>query len=197
LSICLFGGTFDPIHNGHLIMAQWTLNEVPDIDEVVFIPAARPPHKINHNYTPSEHRLAMVEKATNDNPQFSVSDVESKMSGPSYSVKTIKYFRKKYNFDKHSPYFLIGEDSLVNLDQWKEPEQILSLANVLVVQRFGDQIKERESKYKDKVHILQNAPYLDISSTLIRNINKSGKSIRYLVPSAVEQYIHDHHLYNE
>ena len=195
MSICLFGGTFDPIHTGHLIMAQWALNEVRNIDEVIFIPAARPPHKINHDYTAFEHRLAMVAKAIDDNPQFSVSDVESKMTGRSYSVRTIQYFRKKHNLDKDNLYFLIGEDSLVNLDQWKAPDQILSLASVLVIQRYGAQDKEKEAEYNDRVRILKNAPFLDISSTMIRESKKSGKTIRYLVPPVVEQYIDEHQLY--
>ncbi|MCF7740692.1 MAG: nicotinate (nicotinamide) nucleotide adenylyltransferase [Candidatus Marinimicrobia bacterium] len=195
MSICLFGGTFDPIHTGHLIMAQWTLNAVRDIDEVIFIPAARPPHKINHDYSAFEHRLAMVEKAIDDNPQFYVSDVEGKMTGRSYSVRTIQYFRKKHNLDKDNLYFLIGEDSLVNLDQWKDPDQILALASVLVIQRLCAQEKEKKSEYKGRVRILKNTPFLDISSTMIRKSKRSGKTIRYLVPPAVEQYIDEHQLY--
>jgi len=195
LSICLFGGTFDPVHTGHLIMAECAMNEIDDLDKIIFIPSARPPHKNEDDYTSFEDRFKMLKMAIQDNPQFLISDVENQMAGKSYSVRTIKYFREKYRIDTEELYFLIGEDSLVNLNTWKDPDKIIALATLLVVRRRCSNKKNSQAEYYQRSRFIEDAPYIDISSTMIRENVKSGKSVKYLVPDLVEEYIRNNHLY--
>mgnify|MGYP006284263039 CR=1 FL=1 len=194
MSICLFGGTFDPVHTGHLIMAECAMNELNNINKMIFVPSARPPHKDEDDYTPFQDRFKMLELAIKDNPKFFISDVENRMAGKSYSVRTIKFFREKYKIDEKELYFLIGEDSLINLNTWKEPDKIVALTTLLVVNRRCSNTNN-QSKYYNNSRMIQDAPYIDISSTMIRENVKTGKSVKYLVPDLVEEYIMTNHFY--
>ncbi|MCF7885736.1 MAG: nicotinate-nucleotide adenylyltransferase [Candidatus Marinimicrobia bacterium] len=195
MSICLFGGTFDPIHTGHLIMAQGTLNEFDAIDKIVFIPSAKPPHKEIATCSSFQHRFTMTKKAIESNSNFSISKVENKRPGKSYSIDTIKFFRNNYKLNKDNLFFLIGEDSLVELDTWKAPQEIVSLATLLVIRRPNYQTEYKNPEYINKARFVDGVPLLDISSSLVRENISQGKSIKYLVPLTVEEYIKSYKLY--
>ncbi|SHH20674.1 nicotinate-nucleotide adenylyltransferase [Thermosyntropha lipolytica DSM 11003] len=194
----IMGGTFDPVHIGHLLAAEWVRSEF-NMDKVVFIPAASPPHKDEGDMTPIEHRYRMVELAIQDNPYFEISPVEKERKGKSYTVDTIAYFRERYP-DKDL-YFIMGTDSLLSFPTWKKPELLVTLCSFVVVSRPGYVIPasfwEKEGLLpllQPKLYILE-MPGMDISSSEIRERIKQGKSVKYLLPREVEEYIYKHSLY--
>jgi nicotinate-nucleotide adenylyltransferase len=193
MKIGLFGGSFDPIHIGHLIIANFSLEEF-GLDKVFFIPANASPFKTEYLFSPA-CRLEMVRLAVKDNEKFEVSDFEITKGGVSYTITTIEYFE---NLLPGSQIFLIvGQDSAESLHLWKDSKKIVEKVNVVVYPRIinGEfrkfKVPEPLKEYKDKFHIL-NTPYVDISSTLIRERLRSRKSIRYLVPKEVLDYISKH-----
>jgi nicotinate-nucleotide adenylyltransferase len=206
--IGLFGGTFNPIHLGHLRGAE-EIREAFELQEVIFIPAALPPHKMTGEIIQAHHRLEMVKQATQKNPQFSTSDVELKRSGKSYSIDTIRYFREKL---KGSVYFILGKDAFVEIETWKDFRNLFSLCNFIIMTRPG--LKQAfplpgalapDFRYDQGasgwVHVSGNMiffkkiNFLDISSTRVRELVEKGESIKYLVPLEVEAYIEKHGLY--
>ncbi len=185
----IYGGTFDPIHNAHLIIAQFVKEEL-NLDEILFIPSGTPPHKAV--FAPAALRLEMVMRAIADNPVFSVSELEVNKEEVSYTVETIAAVQQAYQASLH---LVIGSDNFVNLHQWRDPGKILQLCDVAVFPRNGVDARHAQQIYRNEAHILTSAPQIDISSTLIRDLVRGGRSIQYLVPKPVEEIIISNHLY--
>jgi nicotinate-nucleotide adenylyltransferase len=194
--IGVFGGTFDPIHIGHLVSAEEVRVEL-GLERVVFVPARLPPHKLDHVVSLVEHRLAMVELAIASNPYFAVSKVDIDRSGPSYTVDTIELLRDEWGGGEI--YFIMGSDSLLDILTWHNPQRLIRLCRFAVVSRPGYQVDLDELDallpgVASRVQML-NAPELAISSTDIQQRVCEGLSIKYQVPEAVEDYIYQHKLY--
>ena len=179
----LFGGTFDPIHWGHLLMGE-VARETLGLAQLQFVPARIPPHKQTQRVTSTAHRLAMLTLAIADNPGFALCRWEIEQVGPSYTVDTLRHMQAQ----GWGPiYLLIGGDSLAGLPTWREPDEIRRLATLVVVDRPG-------CEPAAGVQVL-DSPQLDISSTAIRDRVGQGRSLRYWVPEAVRTYIADNGLY--
>jgi nicotinate-nucleotide adenylyltransferase len=211
--IGLFGGTFNPIHLGHLRGAE-EIREAFGLQEVVFIPAALPPHKVMEKIIEAYHRLEMVKLAVQKNPSFSTSDVELKRSGKSYSIDTLLYFRERH---RNSLFFILGRDAFVEIESWKEFQHLFSLCNFIVMTRPGFQKASSSSslpaalipdfRYDQGVGawihssgymlFFKEINFLDISSTKIRELIQKGESVKYLVSPEVEAYIQTHKLYKK
>jgi nicotinate-nucleotide adenylyltransferase len=194
----LYGGTFDPVHLGHLLLAERCREEL-GLDEVRLIPAGEPPHKTDRTLTPGEMRAEMLEFATAGNPQFVVDRRELKRAGRSYTVETLGEFHAE--LPDAELYFLMGADSLADLPQWREPERIAELATIVAVNRGDRPLPDATTlaatlgeAVASRV-VFVNMPGLDLSSTELRDRVAGGKSVRYAVPSAVEAYIRDKKLY--
>ena len=185
----IFGGTFNPIHLGHLIIAE-SAAEALQLDRVVFIPCAQPPHKSPRLLATAPHRLRMAKLAIQGNPRFTCSDIEIRRGGPSYSVETMRHLRTA--MPKAQFYFIIGSDSLRELHTWREAEALAELCQFISVTRPGEAISR--CRLKVKVHRLEGHP-VAIASSEIRSRLALGKSVRYLVPDAVRRYIERHRLY--
>ena len=198
--IGVLGGTFDPIHLGHLIVAE-DLREKLGLGEVLFIPAGHPWLKLKEEkpISPAEHRLAMVRLAIASNPCFKVSTMEIDRPGLSYSIDTVLELKAKLGA-KAGIYFIVGPDALAELPKWKDPGRLLEICQVVGIGRPGHaqaDLHTLESSIPgvSKRIMLVDVPQIDISSTEIRNRVAQGLSIRYLVPEAVEKYIAEHKLY--
>ena len=202
--IGLLGGTFDPIHYGHLAIAEEVRTTLA-MAEMIFIPAGQPPHKLKRATTPAHHRLAMLELALASNPHFSISLVEMDRAGPSYLVDTLRILRTQSGMNVELS-FVIGWDSLEELHTWYDPLGILAQLDVLVaVARPGYSETVDEETYRRQLEarlpgisqrlLVVQAPFLDISSTDLRQRVAEGRPIKYQTPEAVEQYIFEHGLY--
>jgi len=191
--IGLFGGTFDPIHNGHLQLADWTKRKL-SLNRIIFIPTAIPPHKQHSISANPDHRFQMVKLAIENWHNFDICDVEFKKTGISYTIDTIYYFQKLYNLNRDNLFLIVGADSLVDLPNWKDPDKILDNCRMVVLQRSEIDLHKVPHETKQQTIIL-SSPLIDISATKIRNRIKTCKSITNLVPVRVEQYIYEHHLY--
>jgi len=185
--IAIFGGTFNPIHTGHLVMAELS-RERYHLDEVIFVPSCLPPHKTITNLATPRDRFAMAKKAVRGNPFFRISDYEIKKRGKSYTIDTVTYFRDKYKGAQL--FFIIGADSYKQLSSWKDINEILKDVTFIVVNRPG----YRGQKGRIR-HLSVTMPGLDISSSYIRGRLKQGKSIKYLVPDSIIRYIEEQKLY--
>ena len=212
----LFGGTFDPIHIGHLRCAE-EMMELFGLNRIVFVPASRPPHKINAAITPFYHREQMIRLAIEGNPAFSFSDVENLRAGTSYSVETVEYLLDKYRLDNLELYFILGQDAFHAIRTWKDWERLLLLCHFAVMTRPGylnqglDAILSPEFAsrltYDDSMkgyrgpagHAIcfREVTFLDIASSNIRKRAREGKTINYLVPDAVRHYIVKNALYQD
>jgi nicotinate-nucleotide adenylyltransferase len=196
MKLGIFGGTFDPIHLGHLILAE-QCREQCGLDQVWFVVAGMPPHK-PAGRTAVAHRLEMARIATAGHPGFAVSEIEANRPGPHYSVDTLESVRADRPND--SLYFLIGADSLADLPSWREPGRIARLATIVVVNRPGIDKLEPDAAVPDygpDSHPLMSVaiPPVGIASSDLRRRRAEGRSIRYMVPRAVEAYIEAHSLY--
>ena len=209
----LFGGTFNPIHNGHLGIIQFVKKQYC-LDTIILFPSATPPHKPDTNLAPAMDRMAMVADAVKNLKGFQVSDVELNRKGPSFTIDTILEFKTAHPYDTRF-HLLMGSDSFFDIPSWKEAKKIFEAVPVIVMLRgkripcpsFASFIDEHVSKgYKLKegnrfIHDelfpirICNVPRIDISSTQIRNRIKSGKSITGLVPENVETFIKAKDLY--
>ncbi len=187
--IALFGGTFDPVHLGHLIVAEWAWDAL-GLDKVIFIPNHIHPFRKRRDITPPEQRLDMLELALQAYPNFEVSSVELKRKGVSYTVDTLEYFHKTY--PDSELFFLIGADNLLKFDEWKKPQRILELAKIVVYNRDDSQV---ESDTRNERIIYLNSPNIKISSTQIRERIKQGHSCKSMLPLKVWQYIEENHIY--
>jgi nicotinate-nucleotide adenylyltransferase len=191
----LFGGTFDPIHLGHLILAE-QCREACRLDRVWFVVAGSPPHKQGER-TPVAHRIEMARIAIAGHPAFEVSEIEAERPGPHYSVDTLQVVRRERPNDEL--FFLIGADSLVDLPTWRDPAAIARLATIVVVNRPG--IAEENScvtpLFGRDVNDLQfvTIPSIGIASKFIRERVAQRRTIRYLIPRGVEAYIETYGLY--
>lgn len=194
----IIGGTFDPIHYGHLVLAE-KAREAFGLAKVVFVPAAIPPHKIGEVTTSAVNRLRMVELAIANNPHFEVSRVELDREGPSYSIDTVKEL-KSQGFGEQAA-FIMGFDSLLELHSWKRYQEFLSETKVITAFRPGYPILKNEADWpgflRPFLHqiLVLEAPLLDISSTWLRVEMMYNRSIRYLVPDSVSDFINDNRLY--
>jgi nicotinate-nucleotide adenylyltransferase len=193
MRIGVFGGTFNPPHLGHLIVAE-SAREALNLNTVLFIPSASPPHKSSRSLVDAECRIEMVKLAVSGNPSFQASDIEIQRGGRSYTVDTLRGLSALY--PRAELYLLIGIDNLLELHTWKEPEEIFGLSEVVAVNRPGYDSADIRKDYLRRVTFLRY-PNIDISSSEIRRKAKMGKSIKYLVPSAVESYILKHGAYRE
>jgi nicotinate-nucleotide adenylyltransferase len=190
---CLFGGTFDPPHFGHLIVAQ-TIFEAEHFDKIVFVPAHIPPHKKERKISSVAFRLEMLKIATMDNPNFEISDIELKRGGISYSLETIHTYKEQTGLDREDLYYLIGSDSLKQFQTWQNPKAILEECQLIVAIRPGFRPSDIPNWILAKVQFA-NIPRIEISSTQIRARWVEDKTIRYMVTQPVWTYINKHNLY--
>jgi nicotinate-nucleotide adenylyltransferase len=209
----LLGGTFDPIHIGHLRCAEEVL-EIFDLNRIIVVPASKPPHKIDAAITSFHHREQMIMQAIEGNPGFSFSDVEKRREDTSYSVETVEYILKKY-MENLKLYFILGQDAFHAIQTWKDWQRLLLLCNFVVMTRPGYEDRGLEGilpadfasrfTYDDMVkgfrgptgHVIffRGVTFLDISSSDIRQRVRESKSIKYLVPEIVRHYIVKNSLY--
>lgn len=194
----ILGGTFDPIHFGHLAIAEDCWARL-GLDEVQFVPAGDPPHKQGRAISPARDRLAMVELAIADNPHFRLSRIDVDRPGLSYSVDTVRRLRTQLG-PAARIYFIIGADSLADLPSWRDPAGLVDSCQVVAVSRPGhprlDLTRLEPAIPNASRRITQlTTPGLDISSTQLRQRVASGEPIRYLVPDSVRAYIGQHRLY--
>ena len=185
MKIGIFGGTFNPIHLGHLLLAE-TARETLALDRVLFVPTQQPPHKTVRGLLPGPVRLTLIQLAIQHHPAFVASDIELKRDGPSYSIDTARILRRRLPDAKL--FLLVGEDMLAV--RWLAWEELRRLCTVVVARRPGARAFRRERGLKRLP-----MPQVAISSSDIRRRLAAGRSIRYLVPSPVERYIHQHHLF--
>ncbi|MBV8056963.1 MAG: nicotinate (nicotinamide) nucleotide adenylyltransferase [Deltaproteobacteria bacterium] len=211
MRVALFGGSFNPIHLGHLRAAEED-REAMGLDLIYFVPAASPPHKSPVGLAPAEHRLQMVRLATKGNRYFMVSDVEVRRSGSSFTIDTVRFFRATMRAQPEL-YLIMGGDQFAELDTWKEAAELTQLCNIIVHTRLAEKQPgaeiavamlnhfgyiETENSYMHRSgHTLTfvNTTFFPISATVIRRKLAAGESVRYFVPSDVGDYIERHALY--
>ena len=194
MKIGILGGTFNPIHSGHIEMARFVAERM-GLDKICFLPNGQPPHKSSDSIADKHHRLQMVKIAIADYDDFYVSDYEINQDVNCYTVDTVKHFN---SLDDNDYYFIIGADSLFQLDKWKNPEELKKICRFIVCDRDGggDTAAEVERLIKSGCNIaLTDMPLIDIDSTSIRNKIKSGEDISGFVPQSVQDYIEKNHLY--
>ncbi len=207
--IGLFGGTFNPIHLGHLRGAE-EVREAFQLEQVIFIPASVPPHK-TEEVAEASHRLEMVKLGTRGNQKFLTSDIELRRPGKSYSIDTIRYFRERH---REALFFILGRDAFLEIETWKDFRDLFSLCSFIIMTRPGSKkisslpralapFFRYDRQVSAWVHTSGNAiffkeiNFLDISSTKVRELVGNGGSIKYLVPPEVEAYIREHGLYQK
>ena len=197
----IFGGTFDPVHFGHLALAEECL-AVAGLDEVWLVPAASPPHKGGKKLSRFDQRKEMLELAIAGNEKFKVEPMEADRPGPSFTIDTLEEIQKRKPNDEL--FLIIGGDSALEFSTWKDPAKIVSLATLIVrirpgfvmpiEQEFISQL-HKELGVQPKVIFVAGPPYLDVSSSLLKERVSNNRSIRYLLPRAVEVYIQQKKLY--
>lgn len=195
----IVGGSFDPPHVAHLIMAE-TVREALQLDLVLFMPAGTQPLKQDREATHEDHRVAMTELAIAGNPAFALSRVDVDRDGPSYTADSLERLREQYGGpDRAAMWFVVGSDSLLNLHRWREPGRILAQARLAVVRRptFDADLDALEARVPGITAAVDwvDAPLMEISSTDIRERLRQGRSARYRVPAPVLAYIKQHGLY--
>ena len=193
MKTCIFGGTFDPPHIGHLLIAQ-TVFESENFERLIFVPANISPAKKNGDSSPPEERSKMLEMSLTNNPNFEISDLEIKREGISYTIDTIKEVADKLKLDKKDLFFLMGSDTLKSFHNWKNPEKIIKICNIIVAIRPGFTPSDIPQWVLDNVRFA-NIPRFEVSSTNIRRRWREGKTIRYMVPKEVWEYITEKELY--
>ena len=185
----IFGGTFDPIHFGHLITAQ-TLLEKRKLDKIIFVPSYISPHKLNYDYSAPEHRYNMTELAINSYPKFEISGFEVERDDISYTYNTLVEFSKNYERIE----LIIGFDNLVTFETWHKPDEILKLADLVVLKRTYDREIVNPNKYfADAIFV--DTPTIEISATDIRDRVAKNLPIDFFVPPSVNNYIEENKLY--
>lgn len=190
----VYGGTFDPIHTGHLAIARGVVAHC-GLDRLLFVPSARPPHKQGHAMAPPDDRYRMAELATRHDPWLEVSDTEINRPGLSYTVDTLEALRRKYG-GASEIHLVLGADSLLEIDTWHAPDRIFDLATVVTVPRPGKDLTGVDPGWLDRVVDIQ-LPEIDVSSTDIRRRVGQGLPIAHLVPEEVAGYIEERGLYRD
>lgn len=185
----IFGGTFDPIHFGHLITAQ-TILEKREYEKIIFVPSYISPHKIQYRYTDPNHRFKMTELAIKSNSKFEVSDFEISNDDISFTYNTLLEFSKSYDEME----LIIGFDNLVTFDIWHKPDKILELAKLVVMKRTYDKEIKKVHKYFGEAEFV-DTPTIEISSTEIRKKIYNKMNVDYYLPAPVIDYINEHRLY--
>ena len=200
MKIGIIGGTFDPIHNGHLIIGEYARTAL-NLDKVVFIPVGIAPHKDNDKITSSKTRVEMIDLATKSNPYFYQSLIEVKKEKVAYTVETIASLKDEYPEDEL--YFIMGGDSIFEIESWKSPEKLMKLCKFIVLDRgyrtkedIEIKMEELKLSYGMEVQAI-SSPIIEISSTEIRKRIYQKLSIKYLVPGILEEYIYRKKLYTE
>jgi len=188
------GGVFDPIHCGHLFAAEEARVEFK-LDEVIFVPCRQPAHKRGNDISDPEDRYLMTVLATSNNQFFEVSKVELNRPGPSYSIDTVKEFLKKYHHGVKI-FFITGADAFLEVDSWYKSEELIKLCQFVAATRPGYDLNKLDKKFKKIIKIIE-IPALAISSTDIRRRVREEKSIKYLLPQEVEEYIYKKGLYRK
>jgi len=209
----LFGGTFNPIHLGHLRGAE-EIWQAFQLDEVIFVPSSIPPHKATEKVMEAKHRLEMVKLATSSNPHFSTSDLELSRPGRSFSVDTLRFFRER---QEDAFFFILGGDAFAEIETWKDFQNLFSLCHFIVMVRPESQKNISSSPFPEVlipdfryhpeerawVHLsghlvyFKEISFLDISSTLVRELIEKGETVRYLIPAEVVAYIQKYRLYRK
>jgi nicotinate-nucleotide adenylyltransferase len=196
------GGTFDPVHIGHLVIAEEARYQV-ELDRVMLVPSARPPHKTGTSQAGPEHRLAMLELAVRSNPGLEVSDLEVRREGLSFTIETLRELHRIYGSEA-GLFFITGADAILEIMTWKDPEGLLTESQFVVATRPGyplDRLVEALPEFNSEGEkaaeniLFIETPALEISSTEIRNRVAERRPYRYLVPEAVWQYIEENGLY--
>ena len=192
MRIGIIGGSFNPIHYGHLVSASEVCNKFK-LDKVIFVPSSINPLKSTSNLAAAHHRLKMIKLAIANDPRFENSDIEIKRGSTSYTIDTIKAFVKEYGKDVNI-YFIIGIDAFLEINSWASPDALLRMCKFIVTSRPGYDIREIKPVFKKHTETME-ITCLRISSSDIRKKIKSGTPIRYLLPEKVENYIQKHKLY--
>jgi len=200
MNIGVLGGTFDPIHMGHLIIAEEIRGQL-DLTEVLFVPAGEPWLKTNNSISPAEHRVQMVRLAIADESFFKLSTIEIERAGPSYTIDTIAQLKSQIGAGDRL-FFILGWDNLMQLPQWREPSRLVQMCSLVAVPRVGyspPDLNTLEAAIPglSQSVILLGTPQIEISSSEIRNRVARGLSIHHLVPEPVERYIKEHNLYTK
>jgi nicotinate-nucleotide adenylyltransferase len=198
MNLGVLGGTFDPPHIGHLMLAEEARLAL-SLGRVLFVPAGDPWRKVGRELSPPEHRLAMVRLAVGADPNYAVSTLEIEREGPSYTVETLTALHEQLPADSEL-FFIVGQDSLADLPNWRQPQRIISLARLAVAARAAWESAQADALEKEVPGISQrlvwlDMPRIDISSTAVRQRVRQGQSIRSWVPPPVEEYIRQHGLY--
>lgn len=199
MNIGVLGGTFDPVHIGHLVLAEEVRARL-GLAEVLFVPAGRPYLKEDTSISAAEHRLQMVRLAITDKSYFKLSTMEIERAGPSYTVDTIAELKSQLS-DGDELFFILGWDNLEDLPQWREPRRLISICRLVAVPRVGYPLPDLNSLEKtvpglsERV-VMLDKPEIDISASVIRERVARGLSIEHLVPEAVEKYIGEQGLYS-
>lgn len=199
--IGIMGGTFDPIHIGHLILGEAAYRQF-HLDEIKFMPAGNPPHKKNREGgATDEERVEMVRRAIATNPHFSLSDLEMNADGYSYTYRTLETLRKEHPDTDY--YFIIGADSLFDFDTWREPQRIVRACSLVVATRnqiapdvFDAELEKNRSRYGG-TFLKLDTPNLDIASRTLRHMIAKGESVRYYIPDSVIEFIRERNIYRE
>lgn len=194
MKIAIMGGTFNPIHHGHLICAEQVRDGL-GYDKILFVPSARPPHKSQPDMVSAEHRYSMVLLATASNQSFEVSRIELDREGPSYTIQTLSTLRNKYGTSNDLAW-IIGADSLIEYKIWKDFDGVLDQCTMIATTRPNYDLQLVPSKIRNRVKTYRITG-IDISATEIRQRIKKNLSIQYLVPDSVAEYIYEHKLYTE
>lgn len=198
--IGIMGGTFNPIHIGHLILAEQALEQY-ELDKIWFMPSKTPPHKVNQYIESDVHRLELVKLAIVGHPNFSISTMEIEREGTTYTADTLELLTRHHPNNEY--FFIMGGDSIFQLETWYQPEEILKRTHILAASRYGiteekmlNQIQYLNEKYQAKVKLLR-VPMIDISSNMLRSAISHGKTVRYYLPESVIEYIRFHNLYQK
>jgi nicotinate-nucleotide adenylyltransferase len=187
----IYGGTFDPIHIGHLVTAQ-SVREIRNLDKIIFVPAFLSPHKLDIKASSPKHRINMLKRAIEGVDFFDISDFELKQKNISYTIDTIKELKKLYDEIE----LLIGYDNIFKFYTWKNPDELLNLVKLVVLKRKSSYPPPYEDKYYNQAEFVQTRG-IEISATDIRERVKHGQPINYLVTKEVKEYIFEHNLYKE
>jgi nicotinate-nucleotide adenylyltransferase len=202
MRIGVFGGTFDPVHQGHLILAE-QCREQGRLDEVWFVPAARPPNKLDRPLTPFRHRVEMLALAVAGNPAFRIDPLEEDRVGPSYTADTVEELSRRHPDDEF--FLLVGSDTLADLPRWHDPLRVVRHAGLLVMARPNNPVLPAAELGEGlglpdpsllRMEVVET-PLIDISSRDLRRRAAAGRSLRYFLPRAVEAYVHEKGLYRE